>query len=270
MNGKHLISLLLCLLLLTGCRKPDEPVQINWVLTQEDALILSDGTSVDIWNREPVFDQWDYYRLENGTDLLVVEETTSPLQVSVGYLSLQDLPEDVQASICDYYEKQGLLYDIPATLEKAYAEYRSCQETGAVFTGYRLHQQSYPCSFGEQVVCFVTIVEEPVQGNLGTDTRLCAYFDRETGESISIWDLFTAPEAEVRSRLVAAFAADDQTSAQMAAALKPEYIALEEDCVSIFFPMGSLPGEKYTTGAAIDYSQIRDIMYDWAIPEDIS
>lgn len=269
MNRKCLILFFLCVLFLSGCRKPDESVQIDWVLKQENAVILSDGTSVDIWSREP-FTQWDYYRLKDGTGLLTVEETVSPLYVSVGYMTLQDLPEEAQEAICDYYEDQGLLYDIPATLEKACAEYRSSKETGAVFTGYRLYQQSSPCSFGEQVVCFVTVLEEPLRGNLGTTTQLCACFDRETGAPVSIWDLFTVPEDDVRQRLVSAFAEDDQTSAQMAAALKPEYIALEEDCLSIFFPAGSLPDQEYATGTAIDYTEIRDIMFDWAIPEDLT
>ena len=150
MGTKYLISVFLCLLLLTGCRKPEEPIQTNWVLEQENAFILSDGTAVDIWQLDPLFSHWDYYRLENGTNLLVVEETLSPLQVSVGYLSLQDLPEKAQSAICNYYENQGLLYDLEATLEKAYAEYCDSEETGEVFTGYRLHQQSSPCSLARR------------------------------------------------------------------------------------------------------------------------
>ena len=259
--------ILCCLFLLTGCTKPEAQIETNWVLMQEDACILADGTAVDIWQLEPLFTDRQYYRLKDGTDLLVVEDTPSLRNVSAGYLTLTDLNEAAQTAICRYYEELGLLYDTSATLERAYGEYRACMESGEVFSGYHLAQHNVPYSFGERVVCILTSVEEPVSGIVATETRLYTYFDRETGESVSPWDLFTVPEQEVRQHLVSFFAADAQTSAHMLAALKPEYIGLYDDCVEIFFPAGSLPNEEYATGASIDYARLDGILHDWAVPQ---
>ncbi len=68
---KKIFALALALLLLAGCQEiTGAPAEINWVLVEEGAYTLSDGTRVDKWEREE-FRFWQLYKLpDDGIELL--------------------------------------------------------------------------------------------------------------------------------------------------------------------------------------------------------
>ena len=78
---KKIFALALALLLLAGCQEiTGTPAEINWVLVEEGAYTLSDGTRVDKWEQEE-FRFWQLYKLPDGTELLredVLQEWAVP------------------------------------------------------------------------------------------------------------------------------------------------------------------------------------------------
>lgn len=76
-----IFALALALLLLAGCQEiTGAPAEINWVLVEEGAYTLSDGTRVDKWEQEE-FRFWQLYKLPDGTELLqedVLQEWAVP------------------------------------------------------------------------------------------------------------------------------------------------------------------------------------------------
>ena len=80
---KKIFALALALLLLAGCQEiTGAPAEINWVLVEEGAYTLSDGTRVDKWERAwKEFRFWQLYKLPDGTELLredVLQEWAVP------------------------------------------------------------------------------------------------------------------------------------------------------------------------------------------------
>lgn len=261
-----LASLAVIPLLFSGCFHRVQPEKTEAVLTQENAYTFSDGTSVSLWQNE-VFGYADSYRLDDGTELLWVEEPIGPENCSVGDLALQNLSQTAQSAISAYYQTQGILYDVEETLQTCYSDYLASREAKVGYGSRMLSQSVSPYSFGETVVCFLTSVHEPIPGTAyHMETRLHAFFDRETGEEISVWDLFRVPQEDAITRILAHGNYNAQTLQEMRAALKPEYIGLSATCLEVDFPYGALPSQEYATGIAIRYQELDGLLHDWAIP----
>lgn len=259
--------LLLGLVLPAGCSRASDyqPAEDPWVLEQEKVITFSDGESADLWswgNRVP------FYKLRDGTLLLSISGPTGPESVSGGGVeSYADLTEAAQKAVSVYFDQQGLLYDTDSELEKAYADYLACKADGTEFQSRYVSQDIYPTASNEKIMGFATSVMLPVDRESSQELRLGAVFDRKTGEALSIWDLFTVPEAEARQRLLDAYKlADPVLRAEMEAALKPEYIVLFPDYLYVTFPQGSLPSQQYGYIFDIDYDKLRDVLQTWAIP----
>lgn len=254
------------LILLSGCTRKQEPVKIEYELVQEDVVTFFDGNSVSLWQNEP-FGFGDCYRLADGTDLLLVESPIWPENCGVGEMSLNLLNEAAQMAISAYYQEQGILYDVNETLHRCYDDYLATREAKMAYYSHILAQSVSPYSFGEKVVCFLTSVQEPVFGtDYHMETRYHAFFDRETGEPVSVWELFTVPKEEAIEEILSYGNYDAQTIADMRAALKPEYIGLSGSCLEVDFPYGVLPNQEYATGIAIRYHELNGLLHDWAIP----
>ena len=200
---KKLLALCLSGLLLTGCGGIHGPVkeEWEWKLKEEDALILSDGTAVDRWQKG--YSGYDFYKLKDGTELLREEHPSGPENVYVGGReSFTSLPEHTAKAISAYYEDLGLLYDLETEVEGAYQEYLTCQTEGEEFFSYYLGQSTSLCASNERVVYFLTSVTLPLGGQYGMNYQVGAAFDRETGKVIPVWDLFTLPEEDVKALIV--------------------------------------------------------------------
>ena len=179
-------------LLLAGCREiTGTPVEVNWTLVEEEAYTLSDGTRVDLWQNE--FQSWRLYKLpDDGAELLREDTPAGPENVAVGgQLDFSSLSKKTKENIRTYYEERGLLYDIPAELEKAYAAYQRCQESGKEFSSFRVNQMISPCGANDTVCYYETAVTTSYDVQLANELRLCDAFRRDTGEKIDTMDLFT-------------------------------------------------------------------------------
>lgn len=255
------------LFLLSGCQEtPVKSEAINETMTGE-AYCFEDGTSAFLWQSDLGNKN---YKLADGTTLLTIQAPSGPDNVYVGGVdSFEDLSQSVQQAVSAFYEEQGLLYDTQSELENAYAEYLTCKENETEYHNRLISQDISPTASNENIMCFLTSVILPVDGQTGQEIRLGAVFDRNTGEVLSNWDLFTLPQENLRQWLIDAFdVADPTLQAEMKAALKPEYIILFPKYLEVTFPQGTLPSQEHSYIVDLDYTKLRFVLQTWVLPNN--
>lgn len=234
-----------------------------------EALTLRDGTSVDLL-------EWDsrrsrIYRLADGTELLRVEEPMGPENVRVmGREGFENLSERAQEKVRAYYEEQGPLYSEGEELETSYAAYR---ELGEAFQCDWVCQDVSPTASSQRVMYFLTNLTLPQErgGQIVCELRLGAAFDRETGEKIDNWDLFTASQTEVRRRFpeLCGWVDEPELQAAMSEALEADMFVFFPEYVSVDFPPGTLPGEENGYAISLHYKDAPEgFLQPWAIPQE--
>ena len=251
-----------------GTRIP--AIVAEWVLESghletEQAYTFSDGVSVDLW------DQWPGHRylFPDRRELLIVEKQNGPENTHVSNVdSFDTLSPQVQEKVLAFYEEQGMLYDELTELEKVYSFYKADPEN---FSSYRVGQNTVPIFSNEHIFSFLTTVTTPLKPGYGTTLELCHTFDRETGELISNYDLFTAAPEEILPLLLSYTTYEHWENApsleEMQGALKPEYIHLSNNYIGINFPAGSLPDHEHGYGFSISlFGQEWDALQPWAQP----
>lgn len=231
-------------------------VFIDGCLTPETAT-LSDGTLVNIWQTS----FGHLYILPDGTELLRV----NPLHGPGNGESLDTLNETAQANIVNYYEAQGLLYDVQTELQRVYEDY---QKDPAAFSSSFIFQNITPTAVSEQVVYFQTEAHLPLNRDCGYTIRIGAAFDRETGAVIDNAALFTCPPEDLAEALldVAAFS-DPVLRPEMEAAFDPQHILFSSSGLEFYFPRGTLPSQEYSFSFGLDYDEtLAPLLQPWAIP----
>lgn len=268
MRKRRAALALLVLCLLSGCAQPAKtPEEQGLTLEQARAYTFSDGASADRW--QDVFGN-DRYLLSDGTELLWVKKPMGPENVANGRENVQDLSETARAAILAWFEDRGLLYDTEQELERAYERYLTCQKSGERYQGGLVEQTVLPASSNRRIICFETTVTLPLEEpGMAERLSLGTVFDRASGEVISNWDLFAIPEAEVRTWAAEQAAGDDPAlREEMAAALEPEWIILEPEELSVWFPRGSLPSHELAYGWFEEYEKAPGaVLQPWAIPD---
>lgn len=267
MRRRYAPLALACCLLLAGCaRRAEPPEERELTLEEARAYTFSDGTSVDRWKD---FLGADRYLLPDGTDLLWVREPMGPENVANGQENVQDLNGTARAAVLAWFEDRGLLYDVEEELERAYALYRRCRESGETYQDGMVEQVIAPASSNERIICFRTSVTRPLdEPRMVEGLQLGTVFDRETGRVISGWDLFTIPAAEVRAWVAKQAAPDDPVlREEMEAALEPEWIVLEPGGLYVEFPRGTLPSQETACGWFEEYEKAPGaVLQPWAVP----
>ena len=269
MKRRSLLFGLLPLLLLTGCQEiTGTPEEFHWVLVEEGAYTLSDGSRVDRWEEEK-FRFWRLFKLpDDGSELLLEDAPAGPENVAVGgQLDFSSLSEPAQKEIMAYYEQRGLLYDIPAELEKAYAAYQRCQESGKEFSSFQVNQMISPCGANDTVCYYSTSVTTSYDVQLANELRLCDAFRRDTGEKIDTMDLFTISQEEAARWFADYYGKEAPMSAEMREAFQPEYVIFRSSGLEVMFPAGTLPSQESATGMYLAYEEAEDILQEWAVPD---
>ena len=159
-----------------------------------------------------------------------------------------------------------MLYDVEVELEHAYKDYLENPEE---FDSYYVAQTISPSASNEKMLWYLTSVMLPLNETSGQEIRLGAAFDRETGEHISNFELFTCPEEELLQKLLdCAKLTDDDLRAEMEAAFRPEYITFFPENIEVAFPAGTLPSQEYSYMLGLDVNEeVREILQDWAVPQ---
>ena len=227
------------------------------------ALTLADGTALDRVDQSSRV----CYELPEGPLLLWEDRAFGPDNVHNGRESFDDLSPRAQERVLAYYEQQGLLYDLQGELERAWAAYQAAGRPED-FRGFIVGQQIYPAGSNDRLMYFCTELTLPVEAGEVESRRLSAAFDRNTGEVIDGWELFTCPPEEaVRTILELAEPNDPALRREMEAAFSPEMLLFGQDGLEVFFPRGSLPSQEYGCGFYVAYEgPLADILQDWALP----
>lgn len=229
-----------------------------------DAAALADGTKLDIWQ----YVGSTAYTAKDGTELLKVEEPVGPADAHYSGLSLSDLGEAAQANIAAWFEARGVLYDEQAELERAYTAW-SGAEDASDFQTWGLSQRIVPTALSEGVVYFLTTVERPVGNFVMEQQRIGSAFDRETGEYIEAWELFTCPPDEaVRRILDLSELTEPEQRAEMEDAFEPECLTFFEDRLEVSFDRGVLPSCEAGFTLVLDLDEdVLPLIQPWAVPQ---
>lgn len=224
-------------------------------------IFVSDGTYADVWKGSNDL----RYCLSDGTELLCETLPVGPDHVSMTKTAVfEDLNEDAQAQIMAFYEQQGVLYDLQTELERAYAEY--CENKETFGENSRMVAQSIVASAAsERVMYFVTDVILPISNSELRQYQIGAVFDRKTGESIDMMQLFSVDESTLIEKILDEAAIEDlQTRENYRAAFCTENLIFYTNHLSYQL---TASGQE-TNIVAIDYDGwLEDVLYDWAIPE---
>lgn len=240
---------------------------------ERGAAALRDGTAIDLLD-EGCYTVTHTYCLPDGTQLLQVRGPSGPEGHYVGNLeSFDDLSQRAREKILAYYEAQGTLYDETEELEAAYAGW---QKNGDDFRCRVVEQSVSPSASGEKVMYFRTDVTLPLDhGDSCTAYTLSlgAAFDRETGEYLSLWDLFRCSQEEARRAIIDAaldWPGSGSVRAEMEYAFSPERVIFSPDGLSMDYEPGSMPSQEhgYIFDARLD--SLKELMYDWAVPEQLN
>lgn len=262
-----LLTLLFLMAVLSSCSNDVyEDAEQTWTMVKENITTYSDGEHIDQWQLD--HSKVDFYKLSDETELLIVDNRLGPANCFVsGQESFHDLSKKAQTTVQTFYDEQGLLYDLPLELEKAYEYYLTCKDSEIKFHSYHVEQSTSPTASNDNIMCFITTVMLPIRSQVYDEIRLGAVFSKETGEYINSWDLFSLPKEDVISELlIVAQIEDKNLLEEMKLAFKPEYIVLFPDNLSISFPQGSLPSQEHGYIFGIEYDELEKILYSWAIP----
>ena len=229
--------------------------------------VLSDGTKLSVWKNS----EGEQYFLPDGQQLLLVEYPVLPDGVAGLFFDLNPV---VQQRILDYCDKQGLLYDLAEELEKAYSIYTGWQrEQTYSFHPRTVSQRSEISAVSSRVVYCVTEVQLPGDASHSDSFSRCAAFDRETGEPISLLELFSCPVEEAVGRLLdiiqeqdTAFAdIRDTAERELSPDNLPECLAVYEDGITVMFPVGK-DGEYGIKLYFDSCLSLIALLEDWAVP----
>ena len=233
---------------------------------ERNALTLRDETAVDILSSDPGF-RW-IYRLPDGTELLRVEAPIGdPASACVnGDEAFGTLSDKARKKMLAYYAEQKPLYDEREELEKCYAEWR---ELGEEFSPGYIQQNVWLKAYNEKVLYFETLAALPGGGN--PDISLGAAFDRESGEKLDFRQVFAVPEEEICRRLpeLVGWIDDESIRVEMAKVLKPEWIVVSEEGLTVQFPAGSLSSfedQAYLICVEPQKVMEAELLQPWAIP----
>ncbi len=270
------ILLLLSAGALTGCGNGDKTEEVHsfavWEKTDEAAYTFSDGVQAVKWKNEKENTQQYRYRLEDGTDLLQTTFVLSPEEEPDSELSgFEGMEEAAQEKVRAYYQKQGILYDLEKELEDAYADYQSCADERERFTCHEVSQDVTESAENGKYMVILTAVTTPKKQHFDGGTT-CNYqtavFDRETGETIDVWELFTHSQEETKEELAKICSVEDTTVSEkdVAPVMDQSQILFFQDYMEVWFPYGTWERQEFDKGFGFEYEKIEGLLYDWAVP----
>lgn len=263
---KRTIAILLLCLMLAGCRQTDQDPE-KQILVHEAAYTLSDGTTVDHWQGE-IF-QEAIYKTSEGWELLRIPVRVDIANVYVADMdSFADLNKTAQASIRAYYDENWPELDVQTLLEDAWQDCNSENPERGMFSAHYAAQNIFPSACNETIMCFT--IETTISGsdNVAQMNRVSTIFNRQTGEVIEIWELFTVDQATAKDTIAQTLAWDGALFDEVRAGLDREnVIRLEQGSLECCFPQGSLDWTGYDHYMYLELEDLAEIMHPWAITE---
>lgn len=255
-----------CMVQVNWARKQGQRVAEHiWIYSRlhRNVMQLSDGTPIDVWDRNG----WREYCLEDGTPLLV-EDNPGSLENNSNWRELlysEEFLEAAQQGILRYYSELGNRYDILTLLEDAYLVYTFSEE----FNNHYVSQYTGIEAWNDHIICCQQNLTIPQERTNGYADYFCegAVFDRQTGEHISNYDLFTISPEELEDYLLDQLDQDgtlDRENIQLN--LKPEQIVLCRDGDIEFYLVDRVEkGVQEMLQIGLSSKQAKEILQPWAL-----
>ena len=231
----------------------------------EEPYILMDGTLVDVWHHTDA----THYKLENEVTLLNVADPLGPESIYVSDAeSLEDLSENAQAKVIEYYQNRGLLYNEFEILEKAYQEYLESDKKSE-FRTWMIRQETFPIASNDKTIYFMTTVVIPTEDSFGYEKRMGEAFNKETGEYISNLDLFSCKQDEVlKNLLMISGDSDPKLLKELEQVFDPQSIILFPNALELSFQQSDSGNYEYMHLIGVDYDEkLLEILHSWAVPD---
>lgn len=273
---RKVLPLLLAAGVMTGCGSTEKTEEVHsfavWEKTDDASYTFSDGVTAAKWKNEKEDTRQYRYRLEDGTDLLETTCVLSPEEEKDTELSgFAGLSDTAKEKVRSWFREQGEVYDLSEELEHAYQDYQKCQKSREHFTCHSVTQDVTESAEMAQYMVFLTAVTTPKKLHYdggGTCRYRTAIFDRETGENVDIWDLFTIPEDEVKEELAKICSVEDTTVSEkdVGPVMDQGQILLFQDYLEVWFPYGTWERQEFDKGFGFEYEQVAELLHDWAIP----
>ena len=238
-------------------------ITIDAVFT-ENVTRLSNGTWIDMWD----LSSQKIFCLKNGAELLCETNHLDFVSTNGGDL-ISSLNPKAQQNINIFFSEKIPLYNLNTELENAYNLYKMRDENKDYSTAI-LSQNIYQSYSNEKIVYFITEVVKSFSYQESTIINKGYSFNKETGELIPNNELFCVPEeVAIKTILDLSKIKDTILLKEMETAFNFDNIILSEPAIQISFPAGSLPSQKTsnTIYIGIEYSDLKNILYDWAIPK---
>lgn len=230
-------------------------VQID-AARQPEGLTLADGTSLTVW--QAGFDR--EYCAPDGAVLL---EERLGSEAADALENVSGLTEEAKENILGFYEAQGILYDLPVQLEKAWAAYNESEDFGL----YTLGQEVNLCAENGSTLWLVTTVTLPLGGQVIAEEPVCAAFDKTTGKALSAEELFTCTGDELAAALLdAAGITDEPRRGEMMAAFDERRVVFRSEALEVVYPLSTLESEDTAFIIVLDYiDEIKSLLQPRAL-----
>lgn len=232
-----------------------------------ESYILMDGTLVDVWHHTDA----TLYKFENDVTLLNVADPLGPEGIYVTDAeSLEDLSENAQAKVIEYYQNRGLLYNEFEILEKAYQEYLESDKKSE-FRTWMIRQETFPTASNDQTIYFMTTVVIPTEDSFGYEKRMGEAFNKETGEYISNLELFSCKQEDVlRNLLIISGDSDPELLKKLEQVFDPQSMILFPNALELSFQQSESGNYEYMHLIGFDYDEkLLEILHPWAVPDGV-
>lgn len=269
---KRWICLLMAVLLaLALCACGSRPLDTEWSLVEENAHTFQDGVTVSVWEQHPLLGR--SYRLSDGTELLLERLQARPDHVYVGNMpGFQGLSEPAQQAVMAEYEVQYQTYCEmrEQQLEQAYADWLDCQEQKVEFRSHPIWFEMANSAESEQVIFYlakITHAARPHHEGVVEDRVSCTVFHRQTGEKLSMWELFRLPEEQAREQMLSYVISQTPQVPEQALreAFRDDRLRWHSGGIEVCYPAGALPGEELMLLVDVPYDQLPGL-HPWAVP----
>lgn len=205
--------------------------------------VLADGTTLHLVEKEGE----NRYELEDGTLLLTESQSTASV--------LQKL-------------ELSPLYDLSKLLEQAYAAYKETENSDD-FYPYAVSQTTSLTASNEELYYLETEVRLSTDINNTTSNSVGLAVDRETEIPIPTAELFSCPENEIGTRLLALADLSDANRAAMESSFQLDYVIFIGDSIRIKFPENSLSTQPEAYVVYLEDTEgVHALLQDWAIPKE--
>ena len=228
-----------------------------------EPLVLTDGTTAEgRLNKIGL----SYYA-PDGTMLLQIDNQL-PGELQIGWADHNIVSKKVQDKIRAHYKELGDLYDAAEQTERAWTEYNELGKPRD-FRAYVAHQITGPQLYNDRIIFYSTDLTLSRNAHSTYDKHFYDIYDRTTGEPVSLWELFRPDEDTVRQWLLNNLEPTDPARrAMLAEILKPEWIFLGNDALSLYIPWDALPNDEGPIQSSFYYTDnvLAAMIQDWVLP----